>query len=165
MIRPAIVFLLLANIAIGQDSTFIQSTCKKIKELKEQDIEGQISVVYQQGQNYIPILMNREPMDKPLQKMLSFQYKFNRELNRTCPEFKLGFKVPILARGVVDFENKFTKGEIDSLKILIDSIGAEKSIYIFLVTTDDYFPDTTLTDFSNRNRESGGQKALQMEMS
>ena len=156
MIRLTILLLTIGTCVYGQDSTFVQETCKRINQLKtKDDIEGQLNIVYEQSLAYIPTIVDNGSKDKKVQDVYKFQYRLNRELKRTCPGFILG-QTPIKTQRVLDFEDKFSKLEIDSLKRLMTTIGKEKNIYIFLVTIDDYFPNNSLEEFTNRIRDSWG---------
>ncbi|HTE32314.1 MAG TPA: TPM domain-containing protein [Chryseolinea sp.] len=156
MIRLTILLLTLGSFVYGQDSTFVQETCNKINQLKNKDdIEGQANIVYEQSLAYIPTIIANGSKDKKGQDVYKFQYKLRRELKRTCPGFILN-QTPIKTQRVLDFEDTFSKSEIDSLKNLMVTIGNEKSIYIFLVTIDDYFPDNSIEEFTNRIRDSWG---------
>jgi hypothetical protein len=134
----------------------VRETCKKINQLKtKDDFEGQINIVYEQLLAYKPTIVNNGSKDKKVQDVYKFQYRLKRELQRTCPGFILG-QTPIKTQRLLDFEDKFSKYQIDSLKKLMAAIGEEKNIYIFLITIDDYFPDNSLEDFTNRIRDSWG---------
>lgn len=41
---------------------------------------------------------------------------------------------------------------------MFGDLSNSKGIFVYVVTIDDYFPDTNITDFSNRNREYWGQR-------
>lgn len=156
MIRLTIIFLTFGTFAYGQDSTLVDETCKKINGLSNpNDTKGQINVIYEQSTKYIPTLISNTPREKVLKATYTFQYRLNRELKRTCPKFLLD-KVPIKVQRVIDFEDKFTTNEIDSLKEIMNRLGTELNVYVYVVTIDNYFPDKNIEDFSNRNREYWG---------
>lgn len=156
MIRLTILLLTFGTLVYGQDSTFVNETCKRINKLPNpSDKEGQNNLIYEQSTKYIPTLVSNVPREKVLKATYTFQYRLNRELKRTCPKFLLD-KVPIKAQRVIDFEDKFSKSEIDSLKGIMNRLGTEQNVYVYLVTIDDYFPDKNIEEFSNRNREYWG---------
>jgi hypothetical protein len=137
----------------------VSETCKKINEFKMLDgwdaQEAQLKVVS-------AVMMERSakiaeiPRERRVKEFYTFQYKLYRELKRTCPSFKLD-RTKILQR-VIDLDDKFTRPQIDSIESICVELSKSKNIYVYIVTIDNYFPDSTITDFSNRNREYWGQR-------
>jgi len=147
--------LTIGTCVYGQDSIFVKETCNKIHELTDHDdIMRQISTVLDQSVKYLPQLLNDIPKEKRVKATYTFQYRLNRELRRTCQGFVFQ-KVPILQR-VIDLEDKLTRSQIDSITNICLALSKTKNIYAYVVTIDDYFPDSDIIDFSNRNRESWG---------
>jgi uncharacterized membrane protein YgcG len=116
----------------------------------------QFSIVSGQLMTYVPTIENT-PKEKRVKAVYTFQYKLHRELKRTCPKYLVDNAPKVLHR-VIDLEDIFTRPEIDSLTNLCGDLSKSKSIFVYIVTIDDYFPDTDITDFSNRNREHWGQR-------
>lgn len=54
---------------------------------------------------------------------------------------------------MIDLENKLTIVQIDSLSVLIEEINKKNDVYLYIVTIDSFYPDSTIVDFSNRYRE------------
>ena len=90
--------------------------------------------------------------DNPLQDVIRFQYRLMRELKRSCPNYTSD-RVRLIPKPVFDLENKLTKQQIDSLGTLTAQIRQDKKVHLYVVTVDDFYPDTTITDFANRYRE------------
>ena len=160
MNRLLTILLLTSSVlARGQDSVLVSETCKKINELKKLDgwdaQEAQLKVVS-------AVMMDRSskiteiPRERRVKEFYTFQYKLYRELKRTCTSFKLD-RTKILQR-VIDLDDKFTRPQIDSIESVCVELSKSKNIYVYIVTIDNYFPDSTITDFSNRNREYWGQR-------
>jgi hypothetical protein len=156
MIRLTILLLTFSVFAYGQDSALVRNTCRKINELQDPaDKMEQIHIVSGQLMTHLPTIENT-PREKWVKAFYTFQYKLNRELKRSCPKYLIDH-VPKVAQRVIDFEDKFTRQEIDSLTNLCEDLITSKNIFVYIVTIDDYFPDTNIIDFSNRNREYWGQ--------
>ena len=151
MIR-AIVLILLTTISVtGQDSTLVREYCNKLRQLSDAtDIESQISGIDEMTRRYL----ERNPMtgDNALQEGIRLQYRLMRELKRTCPNYTTD-RVKLIPKAVLDLENKFTKKQIDSLSILTAQIKRDKNIYLYIVSIDNFHPDSTITDFANRYRD------------
>jgi uncharacterized membrane protein YgcG len=116
----------------------------------------QVNLVSGQLMTYVPTIENT-PKDKRVKAVYTFQYRLHRELKRTCPKYLIE-QAPKIGQRVIDFEDKLTRPEIDSLTELCAELSKSKNIFAYIVTIDDYFPDTDITDFSNRNREYWGQR-------
>jgi hypothetical protein len=157
MIRLTIIFLTFSIFANAQDSVLVKETCTKLNGLKNpDDIMEQVNLVSGQLMTYVPTIKNT-PKDKRVKAAYTFQYRLHRELKRTCPKYLIE-QAPKIGHRVVDFEDKLTRSEIDSLTDLCVELSKSKKIFVYIVTIDDYFPDTDITDFSNRNREYWGQR-------
>ena len=157
MIRLTILLLTFSVFANGQDSLLVKETCKKINELKNpDDLMEQASIVSGQLMTYLPTIENT-PKEERVKAVYTFQYKLHRELKRTCPKYLIDHG-PKVGHRVIDFEDKFTRSEIDSLTNLCADLSST-GVFVYVVTIDDYFPDANITDFSNRNREYWGQRA------
>jgi hypothetical protein len=152
MIRVTIVLFFLTTISVnGQESTLVKEFCNTLGQKSdtttiEQQVLGSFDVI----QKYL----ERNPLtgDNPVQEGLRFQYRLARELKRSCPNY-LSERIRMIPKPVYDLENKLTKRQIDSLGILTERISKQKDIYLYIVTIDDFYPDSTITDFSNRYRE------------
>jgi len=151
MIR-AIVLVLLTTISVtGQDSTLVREYCNKLGQLSETtDIESHISGIDEMTRRYL----ERNPMtgDNRLQEGIRLQYRLMRELKRNCQNYTTD-RVTLIPKAVLDLENKFSKKQIDSLSILTEQIKRDKSIYLYIVSIDNFYPDSTITDFANRYRD------------
>ncbi|HEU5291723.1 MAG TPA: TPM domain-containing protein [Cyclobacteriaceae bacterium] len=103
----------------------------------------------------------RNPLagDDLLQEGIRFQYRLDRELKRTCPNYPNG-RVRLLPKLVYDLEDKLKKQQIDSLDILTALVNKDKGAYLYIVTIDEFFPESTITDFSNRYRDYWVPKTL-----
>ncbi len=157
MIRLTILLLTIGTCVYGQDSTLVKETCNKIHGLTDQtDVMGQINIVSDQSIKYLAPLLNDVPREKRVKATYTFQYRLNRELKRTCKNFVFQ-KIPIPQR-VIDLEDKLTRSQIDSIGNICSELSKTKNIYVYVVTIDDYFPDSDITDFSNRNREYWGHE-------
>ena len=125
--------------------------CNKLGQSSETaDIDSQLSGIDEMTRKYF----ERNPMtsDNPLQEALRFQYRLMREMKRSCPNYS-GDRARLIPKAVLDLEDKFTKQQIDSLSVLTSQIKRDKKVYLYIVTIDDFFPDSTITDFSNRYRD------------
>ena len=154
--RTFLLIFFLANIqGYGQDSTFVTETCGLLKSAAK-TTNAQLKVIEDQTLKYS---INSSLIDSTnknkLQDFLRFQYKWRRELIRTCPVYSLG-EFNIQSQKVIDLEGRFRKDELDSLKEHVQKICNEKGIYLFLITIDDYFPANSLEEFSNMKRETWG---------
>jgi TPM domain len=157
MIRLTILLLTLAIAANAQDSVLVVETCQKINELQNhEDIMEQAKIISGQLMTYAPTIADM-PKEKRVKALYTFQYKMHRELKRTCPSYR-NEHAPKFARRVLDFEDKLSRPEIDSLTELCGALSNSKDIFVYIVTIDEYFPDANITDFSNRNREHWGQR-------
>jgi hypothetical protein len=154
MIRLTILLLTFSILANGQDSLFVKETCKKINELKDpSDQMAQFNIVSGQLLGYVPTIESI-PKENRFNALYAFRYRLNRELKKTCPNFIL-FNIPMRHR-VIDFEDKFTRSEIDSIESVCLELVESKSVYVYVVTIDDFFPDSNIEDFTNRNRDYWG---------
>lgn len=151
MIR-AIVLMLLAIISVrGQDSTLVREYCNKLGQLSEtSNIESFVPGIDEMTVKYL----ERNPIigDNPIQEVIRFQYRLMRELKRGCPSY-VSDRIRLIPKSVIDLESKLTKQQIDSLGMLTAQIERDKKVHLYVVTIDDFFPDTTITDFANRYRE------------
>lgn len=151
MIRPIILVLLTTISVTGQDSTLVSEYCNKLGQLSATtDIDSLVSGIDEMMVSY----MDRNPItgDNPLQDGIRFRYRLMRELKRSCPSYTSD-RVRLIPKPVFDLENKLTNQQIDSLGTLIAKIKQDKNVYLYVVTVDDFYPDTTITDFANRYRE------------
>jgi hypothetical protein len=140
----------------GQDSTFVNETCKLIKEAGNHDTNRQFKIIENQAIKYVnSSSIAGSANSKELQETYRFYYKLSRELVRNCASYTLGI-FPVRANRVVDLEGKFTKEQIDSLKNLSFRLGNEKNVYLFIVTIDDYYPDKSIEEFAKKKRDYWG---------
>jgi hypothetical protein len=152
-----ILLLTFSTIARGQDSVLVRETCKKITDLKNpDDIMEQIKIVSGQLMTYTPTIVNT-PREKRVKATYTFQYRLHRELKKVCPHYLIDHS-PKMYQRVIDLDDKFTRPQIDSIESVCVELSKSKNIYVYIVTIDNYFPDSTITDFSNRNREYWGQR-------
>ena len=149
------IFFIVTIQVYGQDSAFVNETCTLLKSAPA-TTDGQFKVIEDQTLKYsLNSSLIDSTNDNKLQDFYRFQYKWRRELIRTCPEYTLG-EFNVRTQKVIDLEDKFKKAEIDSLKEYIQKISNENKIYLFLITVDDYFPANSLEEFSNVKREAWG---------
>jgi len=154
--RAILFILFIGTVQVyGQDSTFVNETCRLLKSAPA-TTDGQFKVIEDQTlkQSFSYSLIDSTNSSK-LQDFYRFQYKCRRELIRTCPAYTLG-EFNVRTQKVIDLDNKFKKDEIDSLNEYIQKIGNENEIYLFLITIDDYFPANSLEEFANVKRETWG---------
>jgi len=162
MIKLTILLLTFSFLASGQDSLLIRETCRKINELKNSDDKmAQINIVSGQLMGYLPTIVNT-PNERRVKATYTFQYKLHRELRRTCPKYLIDH-APRIVQRVIDFEDKFSRPEIDSIENVCVRVSRIRNVYMYVVTIDDYFPDNAIEDFSSRNRESWGGKGFGWE--
>lgn len=155
MIRLAGLLLTISVAVSGQDSVLVKATCKKLSELRNpSDVMEQGRIVSEQLMTFVPVIESTQA-EKRVKAAYTFQYKMHREMRRSCPGYLIDF-APNPRQRIIDYEDLFTRPEIDSLTKLLGDMSKSKKIYVFVVTIDDYFPDGTITDFSNRNRERWG---------
>lgn len=157
MIRLTILLLTFWTCALGQDSILVNKTCKQITDLKNpDDIMEQAKIVSEQLMTYAPTIANT-PREKRVKATYTFQYRLHRELKRVCPHYLID-RLPKMYQRVIDLDDKFTRPQIDSIESVCVELSKSKSIYVYIVTIDNYFPDSTITDFCNRNREYWGRR-------
>lgn len=151
MIRTTILILLTTVSIAAQDTTFVRDYCNKLSRLSDTtNIESQILRIDDVSKKYL----EQNPIigDNPHQEVLRFQYKLTRELMRNCPIYTSAV-IRLIPKLVLDLENKLTKNQIDSLSALAAQIIRDKNIYLYIVSIDDFYPDSTITDYANRYRE------------
>lgn len=145
MIRALILILLATISAQAQDSTFVRKFCNRIKQTS-----GDID--FNALEKDIVEYSERNSMDGSVQGVFRFQYRLNREIHKTCPEYA-SERVRLVPKPVFDLENDLIQQKIDSLGILASQIGKEKKAYVYIVTIDDFYPDSTIEDFAGRYRD------------
>lgn len=151
MLRFFVLIFLTAYTVRGQDSTVVKEFCVLIGQTAdEHDLEFQISELAKVVNNYV----ERESISEnyTVQDGLRFQYRLARELKRSCPNYKLE-RVRLIPKSIIDLEDRLTKQQIDSLAVLSEQIKQEKEVYLYTVTIDDFYPDPTIIDFTNRYRD------------
>lgn len=152
MIKVTILFIFLTTISVsGQDSTLVREFCNSLVQISDTaDIESQVIGSFDVIKRYL----ERNPLtgDNPLQEGVRLQYRLGRELKRSCPSY-ISERVRMIPKPVFDLENKLTTRQIDSLSILTEQVNKEKEVYLYIITIDDFYPDSTIADFSNRYRE------------
>lgn len=145
MIRALILVLLATISAQAQDSAFVRKFCNRIKQTS-----GDID--FNALEKDIVEYSERNSMDGSIQGGFRFQYRLNREIHKTCPEYA-SERVRLIPMPVFDLENDLIQQKIDSLGILASQIGKEKKAYVYIVTIDDFYPDSTIEDFARRYRD------------
>ena len=138
-------FLLLSQFsAISQDSLIVKGACQKL--ISKEKLQPEIL------QDYFLTFSKTEEFSKSLSKgrdMNNFFYKLSRELIRNCPQPDL-VEFPIKGQRVIDIEALLTKKEADSLKALTSQLLWSENVNLIIVTIDDYFPSSTIKDFSQK---------------
>lgn len=156
MIRPLVLIFLTTISVQGQDSTLVREFCNSIRHsVQANDINSQLSGLADMVERYV----ERNPVtgDNPVQDRIRFQYRLMRELKRSCPNYS-GDRVRLIPNSVLDLENKLSKQEIDSLSTLTSQINTKSKVYLYIVTVDDFYPDSTIISFSNRYRDFWGPR-------
>jgi len=156
MLRTIILILLSTIYVQGQDAILVKELCDKaVKFSESSDIESNFS----EADSMVDSYLQRNPLsqDNLLQDGYRFQYRLNRELKRSCPIYPSD-AVKLFPRPVIDLDNKLSIQQIDSLSQLVLQINKEKKVYLYIVTIDDFYPDTTISEFSNRYRDSWSPK-------
>ncbi len=59
----------------------------------------------------------------------------------------------MVPHSVFDLENILTEQQIDSLSAMTSEINRDKESYVYVVTIDNFYPDSSIIDFSNRYRD------------
>jgi hypothetical protein len=157
MIR-ALILLLLTTISVqGQDSTLVREFCNNLQQSsKSNDINSQVSALADMIQRYLE--RNPSTGDNSLQDRIRFQYRLSRQLKRDCPSYSAD-RVRLIPKSVLDLEGKLANQEIDSLTTLTAQIKQKSKAYLYVVTVDDFYPDSTIIDFSNRYRDFWAPRA------
>lgn len=151
MVRAIVLIFLTAISVYGQDSILVREFCSKLGQLSEtNDINDQISDIEDMTRKYL----ERNPLkgDNPTQDGIRFQYRLMIALKKGCPGYSLD-RVRLIPKAVIDLENRFSNKQIDSLSMLTSQIKREEGVHLYVVTIDDFFPDSTITEFANRYRE------------
>jgi hypothetical protein len=147
-----LIFLTTISMSVqGQDSTLVREFCNSIGKVTDtRDMNAQVSKLAHMVEKYL----EGNPMtgDYQHQDAIRFQYRLMRELMKSCPNYPVD-RVRLSAQSVFDIENKLTKQQIDSLRIITSQIAWDKQVYVYFVTIDEFYPDSTITDFSNRYRD------------
>lgn len=152
MIRVTILLILFTRVSVsGQDSTLVRQVCNTFDQISDSNtIEQGVLKSFDIIRSYL----ERHPLtgDNPLQEGSRFQYRLARELIRSCPNYP-SERARMVPNPVFDLENKLTIVQIDSLSVLIEEINKKNDVYLYIVTIDSFYPDSTIVDFSNRYRE------------
>jgi hypothetical protein len=157
MIRPLVLIILTTISVQGQDSTLVKEFCNNLTQFSQtNDINSQLSRIADISERYTQ--GNPTMGDNPLQDRIRFQYRLMRALKRDCPSYSID-RVRLIPKSVLDLEDKLTKQEIDSLTTLTSQIKQKNKAYLYVVTVDDFYPDSTIIDFSNRYRDYWGPQA------
>jgi hypothetical protein len=154
MIRSLVLILLTTISVPGQDSTLVKEFCNSLGQFTQtEDINSQLFKIADITERYV----QRSPItgDNPLQDRIRFQYRLMTALKRDCPSYSID-RVRLIPKAVLDLEDKLTKQEIDSLTTLAALINQKSKAYLYIVTVDDFYPDSTIIDFSNRYRDYWG---------
>jgi hypothetical protein len=152
MIKVLFFILMTVTIVEAQDSIFVKEFCENlVRSVDGRDVVDGVRESNEIIDRYIARDSVRffEAFDDPNR----FQYRLWRELMKNCPNFKPERIRIFHPRLVLDFERILATSEVDSLSILISKLNDEKNVYLYIVTIDDYYPDSSITDFSNRYRE------------
>ncbi len=67
-------------------------------------------------------------------------YKLNRNLNRTCSDYKLKNSVLLGLTQILDVEGILTSSEIDSIENSAKDLLKQKKVRLLIVTIDNFFP-------------------------
>lgn len=148
MIRATIILILVTTLCgKAQDSLFVAEFCKTLKQPR-----GSIDVESKMGELTEEYYARDSTTFHELKDLHRFQYKLSKELMKNCPGVPVK-SIRLWPSLVFDLENIFTTNQIDSLKMLTKKLNDEKNIYLYIVTIDDFYPDTSISEFSNRYRE------------
>ena len=151
MIRTIVLILMTAVSVKAQDSLFVSEFCANLSQFSDTSDIGS-------GLHDLPGILDRYAardsvnFSHAFQDPFRFQYRLGRELMKGCPAFKVD-RLYLPPKPVFDLEGILTVAQVDSLKILITKLNKENKVHLYIVTIDDFYPDSTITDFSNRYRE------------
>jgi hypothetical protein len=158
MIRVILLILLTTISAYGQDAALVREFCDMLGKFSDSpDLKSQVSKIAKMTDKYLE--RNPAAADSSFQDRLRFQYQLQRELMRSCRHYPIE-RIRLTPKTVIDLENKLTKQQIDSLGMLTSRIIKDKKVYLYIVTVDDFYPDSTIADFSNRYREFWVPRAI-----
>jgi hypothetical protein len=154
MIR-AIVLILMSAISVeAQDSVFVKEFCDNFSQFTGEASDREMDL--QEMEGMVERYMARDSVNfsHAFQDPFRFQYRLMRELMKSCPIYKnKADRIRLFPQLIFDLEGILTKQQIDTLKILTTKVNKENMVHIYIVTIDDFYPDSTVTDFSNRYRQ------------
>jgi hypothetical protein len=151
MIRPIILIFFTTITSYAQDSTLVKDFCNLLGKFSANaNIESEVAEVVRMTQTY----MERDSATTfgTLQDRIRFQYRITVELMKSCPNYQSD-RAWMVRKNVIDLENILTEQQIDTLSKRASQIKKDIDIYLYIVTVDDFYPDSTITDFSNRYRD------------
>jgi hypothetical protein len=151
MIRAFILILFTTITSYAQDSTLVKDFCNLLGKFSSNaNIESEAAEVVRMTETY----MERDSTTTfgTLQDRIRFHYRISVELMKSCPNYPSD-RAMMVRKTVIDLENILTEQQIDTLNKRASQIKKDIDVYLYIVTVDDFYPDSTITDFSNRYRD------------
>ena len=156
MIRNILLLVLLfANIAFSYAQDYDQISkeiCKSFKKKKP-------------AKNLFDFnkYLNSEAEDFLASDVNVFQFNLQKSLIKNCTEFPFIENYSLVPfSNVVDLEKVFDREELSNLEVLLIETQAANNLQIFVISTDDYFPNENIIDYSfsilNNNSSDRFQK-------
>lgn len=77
-----------------------------------------------------------------------FNYKLNRTLNKSCPQYKITNSALFGLNPVLDMEGILGSSEIDSIESSTRDLRKQINVGIVIITIDDFYPYTNIGDYA-----------------
>lgn len=145
MIRNILLLIiLLINITISYDQDYAQISkeiCKSIT--KDQSLSGKIK--FPDFRDYI----KTDAEDFLISDVNVFQFNLQKSLIKNCTEFPFIENYSLVPfSNVVDLEKIFNREDLAELEKQLKEIQNTNRFQLFIISTDDYFPNENITDYS-----------------
>jgi hypothetical protein len=157
MIRTFLLIVITTISVRAQDSTFVREFCETLIRSGSGDAVDIDSRM--QGITETYFARNSTTFSHSIQDLSRFQYRLSRELMKTCSTYKTD-RIRLLPKVIFDLEGLLTTQEKDSLRILARKLNEQEKVHLYIVTIDDFYPDSTIADVSNRYREFWAPRTL-----
>jgi len=146
-----IIFIFIYAIsAHAQDSLFNRKFCDHLLKLESRGLNPMDDILKFINEYQVDTVnLNKLAQSK---NGAYIQYTISKALRKSCPDF-IGRDINLLPREVLDLNNFFRKEQRDSLTSLIRKVNEKEEVYLYIVSVDDFEPESNITDFSNRFRE------------
>ena len=133
---------------IASMSATICDSIKKIEELDENELRhAQLSIYHREMVKYPTLKVDITGLNRPRQ-FNEYNYKINRQLLKTCPEFIDQFSLLPLSK-ILDVEGLFNREQYDSLESAIVEFIYLKKIDLVVITMDEVEPYQNLDEFAD----------------